>query len=127
MVIDRAVYSRIEVTGKRITLCGSTRFPEAFEYWNTQLTLAGNIVYSVALMPHHANVEGILTIEEKSMLDRIHLRKIDNSDMIFVMDVGGYIGESTRREIEYAKAHNKKVLLLSRFTVSDQLSLAMSA
>ena len=117
-LIDRAVYTRIPFTGRRITLCGSSRFPEAFEYWNAQLTLAGNIVYSIALLPHHSNVRGELTVAEKERLDAIHLRKIDNSDAIFVVDVGGYLGESTRREIDYALQHGKQVYRLSEFTVS---------
>lgn len=117
VLIDRAVYQKIPFTGKRITLCGSTQFPEAFEYWNAQLTLAGNIVYSVAIMPHHANICGELRDDEKAKLDQVHLKKIDNSDAIFVVDVGGYIGDSTRREIEYAKLGGKEVYLLSEFSV----------
>lgn len=122
-MIDRAVYTRIPIQGRKITLCGSTRFPEAFEYWNTQLTLAGNVVYSVAVMPHHANVEGFLTSAEKDTLDKVHLRKIENSDAIFVVDIGGYIGESTGREIDFARQLGKDIFRLSEFTVSPvQLS-----
>jgi hypothetical protein len=116
-MIDRAVYPRIPLKGLKLTLCGSTRFPEAFEYWNAQLTLAGNIVYSVALMPRHSNLKGLLTEQEKQQLDEIHLRKIDNSDAIFVIDVGGYLGQSTKGEIEYALSNGKGVYKLSEFTV----------
>ena len=45
----------------------------------------------------------------KEMLDDMHKRKIDMADSIYVINVGGYIGESTRSEIEYAKANNKPV------------------
>jgi hypothetical protein len=117
-LVDRAVYTRIPITGRRITLCGSSRFPEAFEYWNAQLTLAGNIVYSIALMPHHANISGELSQSEKELLDDVHLKKIDNSDAIFVVDIGGYTGESTQREIAYAIGRGKEVYRLSEFTVS---------
>jgi len=116
-LIDRSVYQRIPFTGKRMTLCGSTQFPEAFEYWNAQLTLSGNIVYSVAIMPHHANMRGELSPEEKNKLDEVHLKKIDNSDAIFVVNVGGYIGDSTRREIEYARNQGKEIYLLSECSV----------
>ena len=118
-MIDRQVYQRLKIRDSRITLCGSTRFPEAFEYWNTQLTLAGNVVYSVAVIAHHSNVEGVLTSEEKRVLDDVHLKKIENSDAIFVVDVGGYIGESTFREIDHAESLGKVVYRLSEFTISD--------
>ena len=55
--------------------------------------------------------EGTLT-KTKEMLDDMHKRKIDMADEIFVINVGGYIGDSTRSEIEYAKAHGKKVKYL---------------
>jgi len=53
-----------------------------------------------------------LTYREKELLDKIHLRKIDLSDEIFVLNVGGYIGESTEREINYARRMGKKVRFL---------------
>jgi len=111
-LIDRAVYEKIPFRDKRITLCGSTQFPEAFEYWNAQLTLAGNIVYSVAIMPHHANIRGELREDEKAKLDAVHLKKIDNSDAIFIVDIGGYIGDSTRSEIRYAEKTGKEIYRL---------------
>ena len=51
----------------------------------------------------------MLTDENKKLLDDIHKRKIDMSDEIYVINKGGYIGESTRSEIEYAKKKNKIV------------------
>ena len=103
---------------KVITLCGSTRFKEAFEETNKRLTLAGNIVISVGLFGHSGDdevwegmSEDTLT-ETKRMLDDMHKRKIDMADEIFVLNVGGYVGESTRSEIAYAKAHGKPVTYL---------------
>lgn len=100
---------------KVITLCGSTRFKEKFYEVQKDLTLKGNIVISVGLFEHSGDSEvwenlpeGTLT-KTKEMLDDMHKRKIDMADEIFVIDVGGYIGESTKSEIEYAKSHNKKV------------------
>lgn len=52
--------------------------------------------------------EGTLTAT-KEMLDDMHKRKIDMADEIYVINVGGYIGDSTRSEIAYAKAHGKTV------------------
>ena len=98
---------------KVITLCGSTRFKEEFMKVQKELTLKGNIVISVGLFGHSGDTEAWGNIENnsfsnmKEMLDDMHKRKIDMADEIFVINVGGYIGESTKSEIEYAKAHNK--------------------
>ena len=93
---------------KVITLCGSTRFKDAFLEAQKQLTLKGNIVISVGLFGHSGDNE-VWTEGTKEMLDDMHLRKIDMADEIFVINVGGYIGESTNREIAYAEKTGKKV------------------
>ena len=100
---------------KIITLCGSTKFKEEFFKVQKDLTLKGNIVISVGLFGHSGDSEvwenmdeGTLT-KTKEMLDDMHKRKIDLADEIFVINVGGYIGESTKSEIEYAKNTGKKV------------------
>lgn len=94
-----------------ITLCGSTRFKEQFLEAQKRLTLEGNIVISVGLFGHSGDEE-VWTPGTKEMLDNMHKRKIDMADAIFVINVGGYIGSSTRSEIEYAKAYGKEVLYL---------------
>lgn len=91
---------------KVITLCGSTKFKEQFLQAQKELTLKGNIVISVGLFGHSGDT---ITDEQKIMLDDMHKRKIDMADEIFVINVGGYIGSSTRSEIDYAEAHGKKV------------------
>ena len=96
---------------KVITLCGSIRFKDAFLAAQKRLTLEGNIVISVGLFGHSGDEE-VWTEGTKEMLDDMHLRKIDMADEIFVINDGGYIGESTRREIEYAKATGKPVRYL---------------
>lgn len=100
---------------KIVTLCGSTKFKKEFLEVQKKLTLLGYIVISVGLFGHSGDNEvwenmdeGTLT-KTKSMLDDMHKRKIDLSDMIYVINVGGYIGESTRSEIEYAKSTGKEV------------------
>ena len=93
---------------KVITLCGSTRFKDAFLEAQKRLTLAGNIVISVGLFGHAGDDE-VWTEGVKEMLDDMHKRKIDMADEIFVVNVGGYIGESTRSEIDYATANGKSV------------------
>jgi hypothetical protein len=95
---------------KVITLCGSTKFKDQYIEAQRGITLAGHIVISVGLFGH-ADAE-LLTAEVKEMLDELHFRKIDLSDEIFVINVGGYIGKSTNREIAYAVATGKKVVFL---------------
>lgn len=73
-----------------------------------RLTLAGNIVISVGLFGHSGDEE-VWTEGTKEMLDNMHKRKIDMADSIYVINVGGYIGESTRSEIAYAIKNGKKV------------------
>ena len=93
---------------KVITLCGSTRFKEHFLEVQKKLTLEGNIVISVGMFGNVGDEEA-LQYEVKAMLDRQHLAKIDLADEIFVINVDNYIGDSTRKEIEYAKAKGKHV------------------
>ncbi len=101
-----------------VTLCGSTRFKDQFMEAQKRLTLEGNIVISVGLFGHSGDSEvwenmdeGTLT-RTKEMLDEMHKAKIDMADSIFVINVGGYIGSSTRSEIDYAIAHGKEVRYL---------------
>ena len=94
-----------------ITLCGSTRFKDAFLEAQKRLTLAGNIVISVGLFGHSGEDE-VWTEGTKEMLDDMHKRKIDMADGIYVINVGGYIGQSTRGEIEYARSQGKRVEFL---------------
>jgi hypothetical protein len=100
---------------KVVTLCGSTRFKEQFMQVQKELTLKGCIVISVGLFGHAGGSEVWENMDEntltktKEMLDDMHKRKIDMSDEIFVINVGGYIGESTKSEIEYAKKIGKIV------------------
>ena len=93
---------------KVITLCGSTRFKEEFLEAQKRLTLEGNIVISVGLFGH-SDDDVVWTEGVKDMLDRQHLAKIDLADEIFVINVGGYIGDSTRREIAYAEFKGKSI------------------
>lgn len=103
---------------KVITLCGSTRFKDQFMEAQKRLTLEGNIVISVGLFGHSGDVEvwenmdeGTLT-KTKEMLDDMHKRKIDMAGEIFVINVGGYIGSSTRSEIAYAAEKGKIIRYL---------------
>lgn len=90
-----------------ITLCGSTKFQEEFIAKNAELTGGGKIVLSVGFFGHKQ--ADPLSRVVKARLDILHLRKIDISDAIYVLNRGGYIGESTEREIAYAQSTGKKV------------------
>lgn len=97
-----------------ICLCGSTRFVDTFNEWRKKLTLKGKIVLSIEIVttqtrqedPQHSNPE------IKAMLDELHLRKIDLCNTVMVLNVEGYIGESTSKEIAYAQSKGKKITYL---------------
>lgn len=100
-----------------VCLCGSTRFMEAFQKANLDFTLEGKIVLSVGCNTKSDSdlmAMGQLTEEKKRMLDELHKRKIDLCDLVFVLNVGGYIGSSTASEIMYAKEHGKPVHFLEK-------------
>ena len=96
---------------KIVCLCGSTRFHRAFMEANYRETMAGHIVLSVGFAPDAADgVHGEdvgISPDEKLKMDELHKRKIDLADEVFVINVGGYLGKSTQREIAYARAHRK--------------------
>ena len=98
-----------------VTLCGSTRFKDQFMEAQKRLTLEGNIEISVGLFGHSGDLEVWEGMDEgtlsktKEMLDDMHKRKIDMADSIYVINVGGYIGDSTKSEIEYARKHGKEI------------------
>lgn len=101
-------------------LCGSTRFYETFRQQNLRLTLGGHIVLSIGcdtksdddlraelLHPDDEDLDRV-----KAALDELHKRKIDLADEVLILNVDGYIGESTRSEIEYATKIGKPVWYL---------------
>jgi len=100
----------METKPRVVTLCGSTKFKAAFEEAAKSELLAGHLVFSVGGFPHADGWE--LTREQKALVDVLHFRKIDLSDEILVLNVGGYIGESTEREIIYAESLRKKIRYL---------------
>lgn len=107
---------------KIVCLCGSTRFRREFMLANHTETLAGRIVLSVGCFVHASEAEqppGLdlppLTEDDKVRLDELHLRKIDLADEVLVLNVGGYVGTSTRREVNYAHATGKPIRWLEHF------------
>jgi hypothetical protein len=109
-VIEEREIDRKKARPTRVCLCGSTRFKEAYEKAMAEETLAGKIVLTVGLFGHREGLD--MEGEVKKRLDELHLRKIDEADEILVINVGGYVGESTKREIEYAFVRGKKIRYL---------------
>jgi len=113
-----AIHESPEKKYEVVTLCGSTRFKDEFYKEQKRLTLEKKIVISVGLFGHSGDEEVWENMDEgtmtktKEMLDDMHKRKIDMADSIHVINVGGYIGDSTRSEIEYAKKMGKKITYL---------------
>jgi hypothetical protein len=95
-----------------VCLCGSTKFKQEFIDANFRETMLGKIVLSVGFFSHADNKIFTPTEEEKLMVDELHKRKIDLADEILVLNVGGYIGNSTKSEIEYATKLGKTIRYL---------------
>lgn len=99
-----------------VVLCGSTRFYKEFQKANFEETAAGKIVLSIGFYPtddpsNHGGDKHI-TPEEKIKADELHKRKIDLASEVYILNVGGYIGESTQSELEYAKKLGKTIRFL---------------
>ena len=103
---------RKRFTAPIVCMCGSTKFKQAWIAENARLTGEGNIVLAVGLWGHHERKHPAPEVKVK--LDDLHKRKIDLCDWVWVLDVDGYIGESTRSEIEYAKRLDKPIRYLSK-------------
>ena len=93
-----------------VCLCGSTRFMQEFYDANMRETLDGKIVLTVGMS---SKGDCKPTDEQKVALDELHKRKIDLADEVLILNVGGYIGDSTRSELEYAQKHGKRIRFLN--------------
>jgi hypothetical protein len=91
-----------------VCLCGSTRFIQAFQEANLRETLAGRIVLSIGCDTKSDFNLG-LGVVDKTVLGLLHLFKIDLADEILVLNVTGYVGEATRREVPYAQMQGKRI------------------
>jgi hypothetical protein len=104
-----------------VCLCGSTRFVDTYNEWRKILTYQGKIVLSIEIVTSQSqkNDPQFVNSDLKKMLDELHLRKIDLADTVMFLNVNGYMGESTKRELEYAKQQNKKLIFLERSEVTN--------
>lgn len=96
-----------------VCLCGSTKFKQQFIEANFRETMRGRIVLSVGWFSHSDSSFYYPSVEEKLALDELHKRKIDLADEVYFINVGGYMGDSTKSELKYAKEHNKKIRFLN--------------
>ncbi|GAB3593735.1 hypothetical protein GCM10027446_16430 [Angustibacter peucedani] len=92
-----------------VCICGSTRFVDEMAEANRDLTFAGAIVVAPGVFGHSRDAATTITAEQKVALDALHLSKIDLADRVLVVNPGGYVGESTSREIEHARVTGKPV------------------
>lgn len=102
---------------RTVCLCGSTRFWRTFQQASLEETLAGKIVLSIGAASgtddaHFGNLPRAEYNALKLRLDWLHMRKIERADEVLILNVGGYIGESTRRELDYARHLGKVVRYL---------------
>jgi len=89
-----------------VVIRGSTRFRREITAANRGLSLAGHIVLAPGVFGHDGDE---ITEQQKRQLDELHLAKIDLASWVYAVNPGGYIGESTRREIAYAAFLGKEV------------------
>lgn len=95
-----------------ITLCGSSKFKEDFMRVQKELTLQGNIVLSLGLFSHHDKEH--VSQEKMALLKDLHFERILLSDAIYVINKDGYIGSSTKKEIEFAKKNHKQIFYMEK-------------
>ena len=117
---------KLDAKPKIVTLCGSSRFADIMavcawllERDESAITMGLHLLpwwYSKEEIPHHlAEYEGVA--EE---MDTLHLRKIDISDEIFIVNKDDYIGESTLKEIRYAQTNKKKIRRYNHDPIGDK-------
>ena len=102
-----------------VCLCGSTRFRREFQKAGLRETIAGRIALSIGSAPgtdgeHFGKLPRAEYDRVKAVLNEPHPRKIDLADEVLILNVGGYIGESTAREPAYARANGKAIRFLEQ-------------
>lgn len=99
----------------KVTICASLRFEKEVQEWHEAVAFAGHTPYCMVVLPSQKGGDkSWYTDEQKTMLDLIHLSKIEESDAIVVIDVGGYYGDSTKREIAWAHLRGKHIYFASK-------------
>lgn len=94
---------------KIVTICGSMKFQKLMMEVAEKLELEEQYIVIQCV---YFDKSRVLTSREMNILNELHYRKIEMSDAVYVVNAGGYIGEATQKEIEYARSLNKDVLFL---------------
>ena len=100
-----------------VCICGSTKFKIAWEHVHQKLEKAGIATLGVSSYTHFDHIP--ISPDEKKVVDQLHLQKIEMADVVVVVNVEGYMGESTKEEVEYAYRRGKLVLFLQGTTTQD--------
>lgn len=95
---------------KIITICGSMKYMSEMTTITKKLVEEGNCVLTPVLLKDR---DKKINEEDKKILKKIHFRKIEMSDIVFILNKDDYIGESTKLEIEYAEMLNKEIVYYS--------------
>lgn len=103
---------------KVVCLCGSTKFKAAYERAALEESSLGHVVLSVSFYTHADGVS--ISQDQKDLLDAQHLVRISMADEVLVLNVGGYIGESTRNGIAFAKKLGKPI----RYLETEEIQLS---
>jgi len=112
---------------KIVCLCGSTRFAEAFQLANINESIAGKIVLTVCcLTQSNDQLAQLITPEVKTNLDLLHLQKVKLADEVLILNVGGYVGESTYREFLFAYGFGKTIRFLEPDNIPNKCSEVLS-
>lgn len=90
----------------KVCLCGSTKFKDKFIEVARDLTLKGYIVTMPMVFIHSGDEVSNM---DKTYLDEVHKAKIADCDLVYIINVGKYIGESTKSEIAWAMQLGKKI------------------
>ncbi|SRR6266851_7583826 len=92
-----------------LTLCGSASFEPYWHEANKQLGLAGHICFSLMTFPSVEGEKAWMSPEQKQTLDLAHLAKIEESSGVVMLNIENYLGESSLRELEWARMRGKTI------------------
>ena len=101
---------------KTVTMCGSMKFEKEMQ----RIAFLLETKHNLNVLQCVYNIDGLkISEEERGFLEKAHFRKIELSDAVYVVDIQGYIGNQVSKEIEYAKALGKEIILHSQYIATN--------